>query len=114
MNVEIDDDWQAHVGEIRTDESQRESGGEEVYDWQTELDWFVDGLEIRPSRTANDKRNIYFEMLSPPVSDADDEVRMPFAVSAHPWIRSKAMRKLIVEVFQQAFRYGASWENARD
>lgn len=112
VNVEIDDALAGHVSEIRSSESQRESA-DEADQWQFDLDQFVNDLRLRPSKAPNDKKNIYFEMLSPPVSDADDEIRMPFAVTAHPWIRSQAMRKLILEVFQQAFRYGASWENAR-
>jgi len=112
MNVEIDDALAGHVSEIRSSESQHESS-DEADQWQFDLDQFVNDLRLRPSKAPNDKKNIYFEMLSPPVSDADDEIRMPFAVTAHPLIRSQAMRKLITEVFQQAFRYGASWENAR-
>ena len=97
-------------------EHHHQSGGDEADQWQYELDLFVDGFLISASKKANDKRNMYFEIVEggTAVDDPSQRIRMPIIVNHHPWLRSKAMRNTIIEVFAQAFRFGASWENARD
>ena len=74
-------------------------------DWQAELDYFVDAFTIRAGK--HDKRSANFRIIA----RAEDDIAMPLIVTEHPWLRSKAMRNLIVEVFAQGFRFGASWEN---
>ena len=107
INVEIDDMWVAHVSLEEGNDNQ--AGEAEADTWQSELDSFVDALQIRVGKYG--KRSANFTIVSPSISDADDETIMPLLVTAHPWLRSKAMQLLILEVFAQAFRFGASWEN---
>lgn len=76
--------------------------------WQRQLDDFVDHFVIRAGK--HDKQTANFRIIG----SVDDAITMPLIVTNHPWLRSKAMRTTITEVFAQAFRFGASWENARD
>ena len=112
INVDIDGEWMAHVSHIDAviDEVTANQGGEVTDEqdiWQNELDDFVDDLGIRPTKSHDPKRSANFDIVS------DDDVIMPLLLTAHPYLRSKAMRHAILEAFAQGFRYGSSWEQMR-
>ena len=162
MNVEIDDDWQAHVSEIRPHDEvthqEVQEGNENPWEgvlplsaadqnklsaalsnispdwdnpklqrqlrkeakvaqdntdrWQAELDQFISCLtQLQPVRSAS-REKLYFNVVVHS-DDSWDGIIMPVGVDAHPWLRSKAMRAVMLEMFKQGFSYGASWEQTR-
>jgi hypothetical protein len=80
--------------------------------WQNELDLFVDEFVLEPNSIIKlaDGKTVHCDILR--ITD-HDTIRMPLAFFYSGKV-SKKLQIIIGEVFEQGFRYGASWENAAE
>ena len=79
------------------------------------MDAFVSWLRLvprKPNNALSDRS--YFDVTVNCKDSPWDDTVMPIAVENHPWVRSKAMREVIISAFRQGFQYGINWEESRN
>jgi hypothetical protein len=121
-NVEIDPSWTAHISEepdlsaaLMPTKQQIAAAEANLKRRQDEVNDFVSWLRLVP-RKPNDalSSRSYFDVTVSCEGNPWDEAVMPIAVDSHPWVRSKAMREVILSAFRQGFQYGINWEESRN
>jgi hypothetical protein len=121
-NVEIDDSWSATITDepelsatLMPTKQQIAAAEANLKRRQDEVNDFVSWLHLVP-RKPNDalSSRSYFDVTVSCENNPWDEAVMPIAVDSHPWVRSKAMREVILSAFRQGFQYGVNWEESRN